>query len=247
MAYRAVGTSSNGSNAGVDLGGQSITWTVAAWVRPHRWAVATTGHGMWLVGKANAIEGAASQYEMVSINSSGYFVGHGFPSASLDATSVRRVPLGRWSHVAARYVGWVGLYVYIDGILEASNSASNPFQSNYTAGPFLRVGESPATSATAHNAVDDYVGDIEDVAFWASDLGALPIKALAGGASPENFNPTKHFPLKEWHPFEKDATNQSDWAGVFSRKSAKIIPFAPAAAPAGGGNLLTRSLMGVGA
>lgn len=172
----------NGTNSYIDLGNPSelqITGalTISAWVRS-----TATLSGVDMVGKYNAsasnrgylfyCDSAAASKVSLRISSDG--------AASVVANGATTFNDGEWHHVAGVYVPSTSITVYLDGIVDGSETASVPasiFNSTLNAAIGARNGSS------ASNFFD---GDIKYVRIYNRALADFEIHHIFSGYSITN-------------------------------------------------------------
>jgi len=131
------------------------------------------------------------------------YIWNGGANYSVQATT--NIEDDNWHHVMLVYVPSTSLNIYIDGILEGSNTTSIPSSINNASQNF-NIGRFGNGTFTLD-------GNIDEVAVWDSELSQSDVTAIYNGGAPDDLNNSglSRAPLSWWRMGEAATWTGRNW------------------------------------
>ena len=131
-------------------------------------------------------------------------------AANILATSLGSITAGQWSHVCGIFPSNSNVSVYMDGVFQASSSASNTSFTPNT----LRVARRPNSSGTPF-----FTGQISECGVWNAALTAAEIASIAKGMTCDKVRPQS---LVFYAPLVRDLIDYKGGLTITNNNTATV-------------------------
>jgi hypothetical protein len=143
----------------------STPFTISTWVK----TTSTANEAAVFLGNG----ASGSQYHIIRVQG-GVGRANSRNGTEVQCSGTSGIADGQWHHLVGVYASPTDRKIYVDGVLERSNTTS-------VAGMSLtRFGIGALTRNTPHNPADLFNGEIDEVALWDRDFSAADVAALRG-------------------------------------------------------------------
>jgi hypothetical protein len=149
------------------------------------------------VGFGNSQTGLSSEYDRhIYMDNSGHLIFGVYPNGPVTIQSTRTYNDGAWHQVVAT-LSSAGMFLYVDGVQVASNSAVTSAQ-NFSG--WWRLGYNNLNGWPSKPTSDYFVGNLADVAIFPSALSAQNVATLSSAttASGESRAVLALLPMSFW-------------------------------------------------